>query len=200
MKFRQLRVAGAFEFTPVVHRDARGEFLEAYRFEAIRDAVGFVPEWKQTNLSLSARGVVRGIHYSVAEPGQIKYVTAPAGRIIDYVVDIRPGSPTYGQWDSVELEPGTRRAVYVPAGVGHAFIALEDDTAVSYLCSEVYNPAAEFGVSPFDPAIGLEFPLPRAELVVSDRDAGAPTLAEAIAAGRVAGWRPDPAGNTGGMR
>jgi dTDP-4-dehydrorhamnose 3,5-epimerase len=187
---RELRVAGAFEFTPVVHRDARGEFSEAYRFEAIRDAVGVVPEWKQTNLSVSARGVIRGIHYSIANPGQIKYVTVAAGRLVDYVVDLRQGSPTYGAWDQVELNAETRRAVYVPAGVGHAFVALEDGTAVSYLCSEVFDPAVEFGVSPFDPALGIEWALPRGELIVSDRDAGAPTRAEAIAAGQVAAFAP----------
>jgi len=182
---RELAVAGAYAFTPVIHRDERGEFLEQYRFEALAEAVGTVPEWRQTNVSRSARGVLRGIHYSIAVPGQAKYVTVVTGRAVDYVVDLRPGSPTYGRWDSVELETGACRAVFVPSGVGHAFLALEDETAMTYLCSEVYDPEAEKGVSPFDPEIGLAFPIPREELVVSPRDAGAPSLAEALAAGHV---------------
>ncbi len=185
MESRQLAVLGAVEFTPAIHRDARGEFLEQFRFEALRDAVGVVPEWRQTNVSLSARGVVRGVHYSIRTPGQAKYVTAVAGRAIDFVVDVRPGSPSFGRWDAVELDAAARRAVFVPAGVGHACAALEDGTALSYLCSEVFDPDGERAMSPFDPELGLDLPFARDALIVSERYAAAPTLAEAVAAGAV---------------
>jgi len=185
MEVRELAIAGAWEFTPTVHADARGAFLEQYRVEPLREAIGEVPEWVQTNVSISHRGVVRGIHYSLG--GQAKYVTVVHGAAVDYVVDLRVGSPTFGAWDLVELDTTSRRSVYIPAGLGHAFVALEPDTALHYLCAAVYDPATEHAISPFDPDIALDLPFPRAELAVSDRDADAPSLADAVAAGRLIG-------------
>ncbi len=185
MEVRELAIAGAYEFTPVVHADSRGAFLEQYRVEPLRAAIGEVPEWVQTNVSLSHRGVVRGIHYSLG--GQAKYVSVVHGSAVDYVVDLRTDSPTFGRWELIELDAATRRSVYIPAGLGHAFVSLEDGTALHYLCAAVYDPATEFAISPFDADVALELPFPVDELVVSERDAGAPTLAEAVAAGRLGG-------------
>lgn len=191
MLVRELKIAGALEFTPVIHGDSRGAFLEQYRFEPLEERLGEVPQWLQTNVSVSHRGVVRGIHYSVGVPGQAKYVTVVAGRAVDFVVDLRVGSPTFGAWDAVELDAEHRRAVYIPAGLGHAFAALEDDTALHYLCSAVYDPETEFAINPRDPRIGLELPIPDA--IFSERDEAAPSLDEALELGRLV--RVDAEGN-----
>ncbi|MBO9577368.1 MAG: dTDP-4-dehydrorhamnose 3,5-epimerase family protein [Microbacteriaceae bacterium] len=185
MQVRELAVLGAYEFTPVIHGDARGAFLESYRVEPLVEAIGREVAWRQTNVSVSARGVVRGIHYSIKQPGQAKYVTVAAGSAIDYVVDLRPGSPTYLRVDRVRLDAETRRSVFIPAGVGHAFASLEDGTTLHYLCTEVYDPETEKAVSIDDVQIALDLPFPRAEAELSARDAAAPTLAEAVAAGHL---------------
>ena len=183
MQIRQLSIEGAFEVTPVLHSDDRGSFLEWYRFDELAEAVGHPLDLRQMNTSVSRRGAVRGIHFADFPRGQAKYVTVARGSVLDFVVDIRVGSPTYGQWDSVLLDAHDFHAVYVSEGLGHLFVSLEDDTTVSYLVSDVYTPAAEHGVNPFDSDIALGFPTDIGELLLSDKDRDAPTLAELAAAG-----------------
>ena len=183
MQIRELSVADAWEITPVIHADDRGLFLEWYRFDELQERVGHPLDLRQANTSVSRRGVVRGIHFADVPRGQAKYVTVQRGSILDFVVDIREGSPTFGLWDSVVLDDRDHRALYLAEGLGHLFVALEDDTTVSYLVSDVYNPSAEHGINPFDPEIALEFPLPENELVVSGKDRDAQTLSELRAAG-----------------
>jgi dTDP-4-dehydrorhamnose 3,5-epimerase len=125
---------------------------------------------------------VRGVHFADVPPGQAKYVYCPAGSLLDVVIDLRVGSPTFGTWDAVHLDPVDFRAVYLSEGLGHAFVALEDDTVISYLCSTSYNPAAEHGISPLDPALGLPWPTD-VELLLSPKDEAAPTLADAASSG-----------------
>lgn len=182
MDLRELAVPGAWEVTPVQRRDERGAFLEWYRFDLLEEAVGHPLDLRQANTSVSRRGAVRGIHFADVPPGQAKYVTVSRGAVLDVVVDIRVGSPTFGEWDSVLLDDVDRRAVYVPEGLGHVFIALQDDATVTYLVSEVYNPAAEHGITPLDPALALPFPV-GIEPLLSPKDLAAPTLAEALAEG-----------------
>ncbi|WP_169079649.1 dTDP-4-dehydrorhamnose 3,5-epimerase family protein [Microcella alkalica] len=179
MQIRELSIAGAFEVTPRQFPDDRGVFWEWYRFDALAEAVGHPLDLRQGNGSVSRRGVVRGIHFADVPPSQAKYVTVTAGAVIDYVVDIRVGSPTFGRWDAVRLDTVDRRAVYVGEGLGHAFVSLEDGSTVTYLVSEVFNPAAEHGVTPLDPTIGLEFPAEAGEPLLSPKDLEAPTLEEA---------------------
>ena len=136
----------------------------------------------QVSHSRSVQGVARGIHYTRTPPGAAKYVHCPAGRAYDFVVDLRVGSPTYGRWDGVPLDPLHHRAVYLPPGVGHAFVALESDTVMTYLLSREYDPDNELAVSILDPAIGLDLPTGLA-LLLSERDRHARTLAQALAAG-----------------
>ncbi|GGT13837.1 dTDP-4-dehydrorhamnose 3,5-epimerase family protein [Streptomyces purpureus] len=179
MKARELTVDGALEFTPRVFPDERGLFLSPFQEEAFTEAHG-APLFRvaQTNHSVSRRGVVRGIHYTVTPPGTAKYVYCARGKALDVVVDIRAGSPTFGRWDSVLMDQRDHRATYLPVGVGHAFVALEDDTVMAYLLSESYVAEHELALSVLDPALGL--PLPRdTEPVLSERDRAAPTLAEA---------------------
>jgi dTDP-4-dehydrorhamnose 3,5-epimerase len=182
MEARELKIPGAFELTPRVFPDERGVFVSPYQEEPFVKAVGHPLRLAQSNHSRSRRGSVRGLHFADVPPGQAKYVYCPSGALLDVVVDIRVGSPTFGVWDAVRLDPEDFRAVYVPEGLGHAFVALEDDTVISYLCSTPYNPAAEHAVSPLDPALGLPWP-DDMELLLSPKDESAPTLAEAEAAG-----------------
>ncbi|MEV6596537.1 dTDP-4-dehydrorhamnose 3,5-epimerase [Actinoplanes sp. NPDC051346] len=181
MKIRSLSIEGAYEVTPQQHRDGRGTFLEWYRFDALAAAVGRPLDLAQANLSTSARGVVRGIHFADVPPGQAKYLTCVAGAVLDVVVDIRVGSPTYGAWEAVPLDDQDRRAVYLAEGLGHGFCALTENATVAYLCSSTYRPGHEHGIHPLDPELGLPWPAGVPEL--SAKDGAAPTLAQARAAG-----------------
>jgi dTDP-4-dehydrorhamnose 3,5-epimerase len=186
MKIRPLSIAGAFEVTPVQHADARGAFLEWYRFDKLAEAVGRPLDLAQANLSTSARGVVRGIHYADVPPGQAKYVTCVAGAVLDVVVDIRVGSPTFGQWEAVRLDDDERRAVYLAEGLGHGFCALTETATVTYLCSTTYRPGHEHGIDPLDPVLAITWPADAPML--SDKDAAAPSLAAARASGKLPQW------------
>jgi dTDP-4-dehydrorhamnose 3,5-epimerase len=179
MQIRELSIPGAFEVTPRQFPDDRGVFWEWYRFDALADAVGHPINLKQGNGSVSKRGVVRGIHFADVPPSQAKYVQVLSGAILDYVIDIRVGSPTFGQWEAVRLDTVDRRALYISEGLGHAFVALDDDTTVTYLVSETYSPTREHGITPVDPTIGLEFPDDIGEILLSPKDTEAPTLTAA---------------------
>lgn len=134
------------------------------------------------NISVSSRGSVRGLHFADVPPGQAKYVQCLSGRVLDVVVDIRVGSPTFGSWEAVELDAETGRAVYVAEGLGHGFCALSDSAAVGYLCSEPYAPEREHGVDPLDPELDLPWPV-EIQLNLSPKDQAAPSLDEALQAG-----------------
>lgn len=188
MQIRELSVPDAYEITPKQFGDDRGVFLEWYRFDRLEDAIGHPLDLRQANTSVSRRGVVRGIHFSDVPRGQAKYVTATRGAVLDFAIDIRVGSPTFGRWDSVLLDEVDRRAIYLPEGVGHAFVALTDDATVSYLVSDVYNPSAEHGIDPLDPEIGLVFPPEAGEPLLSSKDTEAPGLAEAAEQGLLPLW------------
>jgi dTDP-4-dehydrorhamnose 3,5-epimerase len=179
VQIRPLAIPDAFEITPRQFPDDRGVFLESFRGDLLAEVIGHRPEVVQTNVSVSSRGTVRGIHFADVPPSQAKYVTVLSGSLIDYVVDIRVGSPTFGQWDSVLLDTVDRRAVYLAEGLGHAFVALEDDTTAMYLCSTAYNPVREHGIHPLDAEVGLVFP-DGLEPLLSPKDAAAPKLAEAL--------------------
>ncbi|WP_030263540.1 dTDP-4-dehydrorhamnose 3,5-epimerase [Streptomyces sp. NRRL B-24484] len=181
MKFRELSIAGAFEMTPQQHGDPRGLFMEWYRFDRLSEVVGHPLRLAQANLSVSSRGVVRGVHFADVPPGQAKYVTCVRGAVLDVVVDLRVGSPTFGRWESVRLDDVDRRAVYIPEGLGHGFCALTDDATLSYVCSETYNPTGEHTVHPLDPDLAIDWGT--AEPQLSARDEAAPSLAEAEASG-----------------
>ena len=188
MLVRELSIPDAYEFTPVVHSDSRGVFLESYRFEPLEQAVGHRLDLRQTNISVSARGVVRGVHYALVPPSQAKFVTAPRGALLDVIVDIRVGSPTFGQWDSVVLDEVERKAVYLAEGLGHVLIALTDDATALYLASAVFTPERELGLNPLDPELAIEYPFPLDELVLSPKDTEAPGLSEAAERGLLPNW------------
>jgi dTDP-4-dehydrorhamnose 3,5-epimerase len=182
MRIERLAIDGAFVVTPRQLRDDRGTFFESFRGDHLAEHLGHRPDVLQTNVSVSVRGTVRGIHFADVPPGQAKFVTAVSGSLLDYVVDIRVGSPTFGRSEAVLLDTLERRAVYLSEGLGHAFCALEDGTTAMYLCTATYNPAGEHGIHPLDPAVGL--PLPEdVDPRLSPRDDAAPSLAEAEASG-----------------
>ncbi|MFL6240003.1 MAG: dTDP-4-dehydrorhamnose 3,5-epimerase family protein [Actinomycetes bacterium] len=177
-----LGIDGAWVHTPVVHRDDRGSFQEWFRGAEFAAALGHRLGLAQANMSVSRRGVVRGIHFADVPPGQAKYVTCARGAALDVVVDIRVGSPTYGRWEAVQLDEEDRRAVYLGEGLGHAFCALTDETTVVYLCSTPYAAEREHGIDPMDPEIGIEWPAGITP-VLSGKDAEAPGLSAARDAG-----------------
>ena len=176
MNVRQLSISGAFEFTPRQFPDDRGMFLEWFKADEFVATIGHALDLQQANCSTSRRGVVRGIHFSDVPPGQAKYVTCVRGAVLDVVVDIRVGSPTFGAYDVVRLDDVDRRAVYLSEGLGHGFMALEDDSTVMYLCSTGYVPAREHGIHPFDPDIAIDWPTDVTP-IVSEKDEQAPSLA-----------------------
>jgi dTDP-4-dehydrorhamnose 3,5-epimerase len=178
MQIRPLKIEGAWEVTPRQFRDERGVFLESFRADHLAEHVGHRLRIEQTNTSVSSRGTVRGVHFADVPPSQAKYVTAVSGSFIDFIIDIRTGSPTFGQWDSVLLDTVDRRSVYLSEGLGHAICALEDDSTVTYLCSSVYSPTREHGIHPLDPELGLIFS-DGLEPLLSPKDAAAPTLSQA---------------------
>ena len=184
MHVRPLAIPGSFEFTPRQFDDNRGSFAEWYRHEAVESAVGHSLDLRQANISRSKRGVLRGIHY-VDLPGQGKYVTCAYGAVLDFVVDIRVGSETYGKWDVVRLDDLDRRAIYIAEGLGHAYVALEENSIVTYLCSNTYDAATEGAIQPLDPTIGLTFPNELGAPVLSEKDIVAPTLLELEKAGKL---------------
>lgn len=177
MEIRPLAIEGAWLITPRQFPDSRGVFAEGFRTDHLAEAIGHEMQVRQTNLSVSTAGAVRGIHYSDVPPSQAKYVQAMSGVFLDVVVDIRVGSPTFGQYDAVRLDTVDRQAVYLSEGLGHALVCLEEGMCV-YLCSEVYAPARERGITPVDPQVAIALPEGLVP-VLSDKDTAAPTLAEA---------------------
>jgi dTDP-4-dehydrorhamnose 3,5-epimerase len=182
MEIRPLKIEGAFEITPRQFPDDRGLFLESFRGDKLAKAIGHRLDIIQTNVSVSSRGTVRGVHFADVPPSQAKYVTTLAGSFIDFVIDIRVGSPTFGQWDSVLLDTVDRRAIYLAEGLGHAICSLEDNSTVIYLCSATYDPLREHGINPLDPGLGLALP-DGVTPVISAKDATAPSLSEAAEKG-----------------
>jgi dTDP-4-dehydrorhamnose 3,5-epimerase len=178
----ELKIPGAWLFTPRQFPDPRGLFLEWFKADVVEKAVGHPFVLRQVNHSTSSRGTLRGVHYADVPPSQAKYVYVTRGAALDIVVDIRVGSPTFCVVDAVQLDDVDRKAVYLAEGLGHAVVALTDDVNLNYLVTEPYAPSREHGINPLDPA--LDLPIPDGiEPLLSEMAAAAPTLAEAEAQG-----------------
>jgi dTDP-4-dehydrorhamnose 3,5-epimerase len=192
-----VRLAGLLVIEPTVHGDERGFFTETYRQEW-HSALG-LPEHEQfvqENHSRSTRGVVRGMHFQVGA-GVAKLVRCARGRIVDVAVDLRSGSPTYGEWEAVELDDEGMRELFVPVGFAHGFCVLSDVADVLYKQTGYYDAAVERGIAFDDPDVAVEWPLPAGELLVSERDAAAPRLSE-IADELPFQWHPEGARTSSG--
>jgi len=189
MKVRELNVPGAWEITPTIHGDSRGLFFEWLTDRGFSSFAGHRLNVRQANCSVSSAGVLRGLHFSQLPPSQAKYVTCVRGAVFDVVFDVRVGSPTFGQWDSVLLDDIDRRTIYISEGLGHGFLALQDNTTVMYLCSSEYNPEREHTICATDPALAIDWPrVDGVAATLSDRDAAAPSFEEVRASGLLPTW------------
>lgn len=182
MQVEATKIPGAWVFTPVLLSDDRGVFLESFQGSVFRETVGHPFDLQQMNISVSKKGAVRGIHFADVPPGQAKYVQCFSGRMLDVIVDIRIGSPTFGRWDAIELDSEAPRSVFISEGLGHAFCALSEQVTVGYLCSEPYAPTREHGINPLDSELGISWPS-STNLMLSAKDSAAPSLAEAMHVG-----------------
>jgi dTDP-4-dehydrorhamnose 3,5-epimerase len=175
MRALATRLDGVVLLEPDIHGDARGFFLESYRANVWAEH-GVDDVFVQDNHSRSRQGVLRGMHFAIGG-GQAKLVRCARGTILDAVVDLRRDSPTYGEWESVELDDEQARQLYIPVGFAHGFCVLSDVADVAYKCSTYYDGAVERGFRYDDPEVGIAWPQDL-ELLVSERDTTAPLLRE----------------------
>ena len=185
MKLTPLGIEGVWLAESPVWSDDRGFFREWFKSEDIKKETGRDFGIEQANISLSSRGTLRGIHYSIAPRGQAKWITCVAGSIKDVIVDIRPDSKSLGQWIEVELRGDSGKAVLISEGLGHGFLALEDNTAVAYLVSTPFSLTHEYEINPLDEKIAINWGMEISELKISDKDKNAPTLSERLAEGKL---------------
>lgn len=176
MKLTPLEIEGVWLAESPVWSDQRGYFREWFKSEEIKNATGRDFGIEQANISLSSAGTLRGIHYSIAPRGQAKWITCVAGSIKDVIVDIRSDSKSFGRWIEVELSGDSGKAVFISEGLGHGFLALEDNTAVAYLVSTPFSPTHEYEINPLDEEIAINWGMEISELKISDKDKNAPTL------------------------
>ena len=178
----ELGIGGAWLYEHQVWQDQRGRFSEVFRGKELAQDIGYRLEVAQVNCSVSHQGVIRGIHFADVPPGQAKYVCCVSGSIMDVVVDLRTGSPTFKSWQAVELDGASGRTLFIAEGLGHAFTPLSAEATVVYLCSTPYNPGGEHGIHPLDPDSGIDWP-DSASAILSGKDAAAPGLEQALASG-----------------
>lgn len=178
MKIYQTPIEGLWQIENELFSDSRGSFSEIFQAAEFRKQtlVNFVPT--QWNQSVSSKGVLRGIHYSLAPEGQSKWVNCSAGSILDIVIDLRRNSKTFLSTFEIELTPDNRRSLVVGPGLGHSFQSLEDRSVVNYLLTSMYSPLEEFGLNPLDPNLGLNWP--QLFPLLSDKDLQAPSLEHAM--------------------
>lgn len=192
MSFTPMSIAGGWVYEPKVWPDERGTFHEVFKLSEISEQLGRDFVVKQVNQSTSHQGVIRGIHWADVPPGQAKYVSCSSGRIWDFVVDIRVGSPTFGAWEAVELSGQNRKSLLISEGLGHAFLSVEDGSTVNYLCSEQFKPGSEHSINPLDETLNICFNdyLPADSVInLSAKDANAWTLDEAYSRGNLPAFK-----------
>jgi dTDP-4-dehydrorhamnose 3,5-epimerase len=178
MELTPLGIEGVWLAEAPVWSDDRGIFREWFKSVDVKNATGRDFGIEQANISISSRGTLRGIHYSIAPRGQAKWITCVSGSIKDVIVDIRPDSKSFGRWTEVELKGDSGKAVLISEALGHGFLALEDNTAVVYLVSTPFSPTDEFEINPLDKKIAINWGMETSDLKISDKDLRAPTLLE----------------------
>lgn len=171
-------IEGVVVIEPQVFGDERGYFFESFNAERFLAQTGLRVEFVQDNESSSKRGVLRGLHFQREPYAQAKLVRVVRGRVLDVAVDIRPGSPTFGKYVATELSGENHRQMFIPKGFAHGYVVLEDNTVFQYKCDEFYHPEVEDGIAWNDPQIGIEWPLPEDEIILSDKDRKRRTLRE----------------------
>ena len=188
MEFKPLSIQGAWVAESPVWDDNRGSFREWFRHGEIYSSTGVDFSVKQANFSMSNQGVIRGIHYSLVPGGQAKWVTCVSGSIVDVVVDLREGSPTFKNVEYIEMTRGDGKSVFVSPGLGHGFLARENDSGVTYLMDSNFAPEYEYAVSPTDPELNIEwgeFSSIPSKPVLSSKDQFAPTIETLLSQGKL---------------
>lgn len=183
MQIAKLSIEGAWIARSPVLTDNRGYFREWFRLEEVSSALGRSFIVKQANMSSSKRGVVRGIHYSLINEGQSKWVTCASGLIWDVIVDLRPDSPTFKSWEGIYLSASSGDSLFISEGLGHGFVSLEENSEVVYLLTSPYSPSHEFEIHPLDPDIGIEWPI--SDIILSNKDAAAPSFRAQVESGKL---------------
>ena len=170
MKSIETKLKGCFILEPTVFEDERGYFFEAFNDQKFEQIVGSKPAFVQDNQSQSQYGVVRGLHMQAGEYAQAKLVRVLEGKVLDVAVDVRPGSPTYGQSVAVELSAENKRQLYVPRGFLHGFSVLSENAVFFYKCDNHYHKVAEDGVHPLDITLGIDWQVPKEDMMLSEKD------------------------------
>ncbi|MFB6320718.1 dTDP-4-dehydrorhamnose 3,5-epimerase [Saccharicrinis sp. FJH54] len=163
---------------PRIFKDERGYFYESWNKKSF-NAAGIENEFVQDNESQSSKGVVRGLHYQLAPYSQAKLVRVLSGSVLDVAVDLRKNSPTFGQWHSVELTEENKLMFFVPRGFAHGFAVLSDKAVFAYKCDNIYHPASERGIHPFDKALDIDWKTDPVNAILSPKDSIAPVFSDA---------------------
>jgi dTDP-4-dehydrorhamnose 3,5-epimerase len=176
MEINPSEIEGVRIVTSKLYEDARGTFREWFKKSELLNQTSADFQVAQSNVSKSNKGAIRGIHFSREKNSQKKWVTCLNGSIYDVVVDLRVNSKTFGRWAGIILAPELGNSVYIDSGIGHAFIALEENTIVSYLISSEYDPSTEFNISPFDESLSIKWPIKYTS--ISEKDKNAPNFVD----------------------
>ena len=176
MGAKELKIKGSWEISLEQFIDNRGSFFESFRLNSLENIIGRKFDVKQSNTSISRAGSIRGIHFAQVPPSQAKYIQCQKGSILDFVIDVRVGSPTFGQHVSIELNSKIPKAIFIEEGLAHAFIALEDDTIVTYFVNQYFNPTNEKAINPLDSEISINWG--NLKYLISEKDKNAKTLSE----------------------
>ena len=179
MNFMRTEIPDVVVIEPTVHGDERGYFVETFRQDKLEDFLGFKVNFCQDNESKSSRGVLRGLHYQMNPAAQTKLVRVIQGSVLDVAVDIRKGSPTFGQHVAVELTAENKKQMLVPRGFAHGFVVLEDDTIFAYKVDNYYSPENDRGMAFDDPELGIDWGVLAADLKLSPKDTKQPLLKDA---------------------
>ncbi|MFC2074215.1 dTDP-4-dehydrorhamnose 3,5-epimerase [Campylobacterota bacterium] len=179
MKFIRTNIPDVIIIEPMVHGDDRGYFVETFRHDKLEEFLGFKINFIQDNESKSSKGVLRGLHYQLHPAAQTKLVRVIQGSVLDVAVDIREGSPTFGQHVAVELTSENKRQLFVPRGFAHAFVVLENDTIFAYKVDNYYSPENDRGIAFDDPTLNIDWELERADLKLSEKDTKQPLIKDA---------------------
>jgi len=178
MNFKRTEIEDVIIIEPQIHGDERGYFLETFRMDKLEEFLGYKINFCQDNESKSSKGVLRGLHYQLAPYAQTKLVRVIQGCVLDVAVDIRKGSPTFGEHIAVELSAENKKQMFIPRGFAHAFVVLEDDTIFAYKVDNYYSPKHDKGIAFDDEALNIDWLLEESELNLSAKDRVQPKLSE----------------------
>jgi dTDP-4-dehydrorhamnose 3,5-epimerase len=178
MRFQETPLKDSFLIIPEVFKDHRGIFLESYHKEKFNEVTGLDMDFVQDNQSVSAKGVLRGLHFQKGDHAQAKLVRVIYGEVLDVIIDLRPESPTFKQKHTVILNDKNQHQLFIPQGFAHGFITLSDSSVFSYKCDRFYSPGAESGIIYNDPDLAIDWKMPEERFILSDKDKRLPTLKE----------------------